>query len=500
MRAHGHRLGQLFLVAIAFCLGSFLANLYLLLEHTEGLHQLRRDGGAVEWRLYDIGHEDVEESWQRARAVSPRPGRLGAPQALEKAARHHPMVSRAFLAELLSHPLACSPGREGLLQAKYGGLLQALERYAAFHKRAKGEEDGRKLVWLCDVYHYCGGMADRLKGIAYALLLAMFSNRVLQISWGDSVSGESAYLQPNVIDWILPVEVYEELYIEEVFMYVDGVSPEVIADEVLQYHNPIYLYFIHLGSVLDNGLGVDVSYEQLKESLRLIESEVPVMLALGTNMEPSSLLSRNKTADQPWIASGMEDAGLADLSPEDIDGIVGIIFRYLFRFSEDLMAEVAVAQQVLGLGSLTYTGVHVRTGFAGTTSQESVDHPKLIRYPWQWDRVLQCAAITADEHVDENSLIFLATDSPLVKHMALSAHGSRLRTLDNSVLHLDRLGKIPHDQFANETEGTLSVFVELILLAQAHVQVCSPGSGYTLVSTQLCSLPPTRVIDGLQCN
>lgn len=493
------RLRQLAYVAVAIALGSLATSVYQQCWHTEGgVRRLRRDGGVVEWKLYDIG-EAVEYGELPAEDVQrPKGARTSDALRLEDTTKNHSKVSHTFLQQLLSHPLSCSPGEGGLLQSKYGTLLQVLESYAVFHRRARTAKGVRTLVWLCDVHHYCGGLADRLKGIAYTLLLAMFSKRVLLISWGSSVSGEKEHMQPNAIDWVLREELYEDLFIEEVFWYGDIFSPDMILDDVVEHPNPSSLYFIHLGSVL-KGIGVDVKYEQLKLSLHLIGSNSPQNVALGTNMEPSSLLNRTKTANQSWIATGVKAAGLAGLPPKDVDGIIGIVFRYLFQFSEDLMAEVAVAQQVLGLEGLKYTGVHMRTGFAGTPLQETVDHPKLIRKPEQWQRMLQCAVVSADEHLGKDSAIFLAADSPLVKHLALSTYGSRFRALDNAIVHLDKMAKFPHELFANETEATLSVFVELVILAQSHVQVCSPGSGYAMVATQLCSLPPNRVVDGRQC-
>ncbi len=499
------RLGQLFLLAVAVSLGSLVASVYHQLHGRTGdLHRHKRfEGGVVEWELYDIGEADLEGSLGLKSEAVPRRTRTDASLVVEEAVRRHPKVSRVFVEQLLSHRLSCSSGREDVLQStKYDGVLQALERYAAFHQKAKSVTGVRTLVWLCDAYHYCGGLADRLKGMAYALLLAMFSNRVLLISWGSTVHGEKDYLQPNVINWVLPDEKFEEYWVEEVFFYGAGeYAPfNTIVSDIQQYPNSSSLYFIHLGSILD-GIGVDVSYEQLRASLYLIQGDSPDLLALSTNMEPRSLLNRTQTANQTWIAAGIEAVGLADLSLQDVDDIIGIIFQYLFQFTDDVMAEVAVAKQVLGLaiGSLSYTGVHVRTGFAGTSSQETVDHPKLIRQPKQWRRVLQCAVDSADEHVGKNSLIFLATDSPLVKHIALSVYGSRFRTLDNSLVHLDRMIKFPHYPYGNETEGTLTVLVELAILAQSYVQVCSPGSGFTMLSSQLCFLPRSRVVDGLQC-
>ena len=70
------------------------------------------------------------------------------------------------------------------------------------------------------------------------------------------------------------------------------------------------------------------------------------------------------------------------------------------------------------------------------------------------DRViLKCAVTTANQWLGPSSLLFLATDSPLVKHLAVTKYGGRFRSLDNTLLHIDRMENYPHDLLQNETEG-----------------------------------------------
>ena len=57
----------------------------------------------------------------------------------------------------------------------------------------------RTLVWQCRVHTVCGGLADRLKGMTLAILLAMFSQRRLVLDFEDCA--ERAYTTTNVINW-----------------------------------------------------------------------------------------------------------------------------------------------------------------------------------------------------------------------------------------------------------------------------------------------------------
>ena len=466
VKAMGSRLlHRLCLALLAICLGVLVGRQFYTWKEEEAI------SGRIEWQLYKGNHH--RRSYGREHSLS---SPLQDVMQLQR--------------KLQSQQLSCFPSKEGLFHKKYGKFLQSLSEYTAFHERASDQEGVRTLIWMCDVFDHCGGLADRLKGVTYALLLAMLSHRQLLLSWGSAVYGEQMYLRPNIINWKLPHEKYEELAIYEVFDYGND-GDDWLYDTVTDA-NPQQAYFTHLFSVL-GGLGIDRSLQHVNSSLLLIAGPSANMM-LATNLEPSALGNWTKTARQQWIIDGLERVGLGGLSPLELDGIVGIVFRYLFQFTEELLAEVADARNVLDLGG-KYVAVHVRTGFAGELHEEIVDHPKLVRKLEDWERVLQCGVEAADRYLGKNSHIFLATDSFIVKHLALTKYGERYRTLDNTLLHLDRMEKHPHYPYPNETEGTLSTWVDFLLLAESYVQVRT-DSGYAFVAGELCS---SRAVDGLHC-
>jgi len=388
--------------------------------------------------------------------------------------------------ELHKFPLACCPGDEGLLPKKYDRFLQSLAEYAVFHKRATARDDKRVLVWQCDMSSYCGGLADRLKGITYSLLLAMFSKRRLLLNWS---SGEQVYLKPNVINWVTDPNLWNTL----LDYYYDDDEDGNFTDSFDNYDDLVYL---HMFSIL-GGNGIDMTLEDVNNTLNIIEGIWPKVI-FATNLEPNALMNDTKRAGQNWIANGLKQFGLDFLSPEELDGIGGIVFRYLFQITSKLLFELSIARGILGLEGQNYTGVHIRTGFAGSPLQEYVDHPKLIRKTEEWEDILKCAVTTADQWLSPSSLIFLATDSYLVKHLAVTKYGSRFHSLENTLVHLDRMEKYPHTPLQNETEGTLSTWVDFLLLAEAQVQVMT-GSGFAMAAGQLCSLPQQRIVNGLHC-
>lgn len=92
--------------------------------------------------------------------------------------------------------LECHFGPEGLLRPKYSRFLRTLLDYANYHNLVR---NSRTLTWQCTVYDYCGGLGDRIRGVAYALLLAIFSRRRLVVFWEAPTEGQ--YLHPHMIDW-----------------------------------------------------------------------------------------------------------------------------------------------------------------------------------------------------------------------------------------------------------------------------------------------------------
>ncbi|CAI8014677.1 hypothetical protein GBAR_LOCUS9165 [Geodia barretti] len=96
----------------------------------------------------------------------------------------------------------------------FAKFLIALKNYTVFHALERKKPSAKRLLWVCE--NECGGIADRIKGIAYALMLAMFSRRVLHLDWGTQQGlSELAFLEPNAIDWHLMQEEREKAYLQD---------------------------------------------------------------------------------------------------------------------------------------------------------------------------------------------------------------------------------------------------------------------------------------------
>ena len=443
-----------------------------------------------------------------------------------------------------SWPLNCHPGRQGF--GKYERFAKALQDYADFHQKTSPKlksnqtDQSRVLVWQCSALDYCGGLVDRMKGITYSLLLAIFSRRRLIINWDDR------FIQPNLINWKDDV-VYDvlksvdkeaiakldninsskkqesnsnskhnedELYnlaeqdgmvktddkdkadyfdAEDEYAFVDSVKMELTSklDTLSEYPFEFRMFSILGGTGIDNSLD-DIIYK-----LSTVESPRKYVF-LSTNLEPCTLKDTYKNGNQKWIMDGLKWVGLYHLSPDDIDKVVGIVMRYLFRLKDSLVEEVERASHTLAL-SQPYTSLHIRTGFAGSKQlHETIQLPKFVREKERWANMIKCAVETADSFLGSSSPIMLATDSRIIKHMAVTKYGGRFRTLDNTLLHIDKMNKIPHRLRGREMEGVVFTWVDILLLAESHVQV-GGTSGYFWAAGQLCRLPSERIINADTC-
>ena len=173
-------------------------------------------------------------------------------------------------------------------------------------------------------------------------------------------------------------------------------------------------------------------------------------------------------------------------------------------FRDDVIPKVNDAKHSMGLDVQKYVAVHVRTGFVGSNLEksESANHKKCIRKKEQWEQMLNCAVHVANRTTGRNSSIFLATDSKLVKDLARQKYGSRFKTLDVILTHVDRIDKERGPSTA-EHEGLMSAWVDFFLLAQSYAQVRTGsdwvwGSGFALGSSHLCGLPSNRRFNGLK--
>ena len=381
-------------------------------------------------------------------------------------------VQERFQRNLLaSFPLTCYPEKQGHFPSKYKTFLNTLAKYADNH--ATMSNNVRTLVWHCPTNRYVGGLADRLKGITFALLLAISSNRRLILDWESAA--ESKYFKPNLINW---VDRHLSKSIKQ--NNAETISPHMVTLSLFEAGEYPY---------------IQMSIKDWQGYLNIIGSNVPLVV-MATNMEVSLVRNISKT-NQSWLSGSFDISGLSNLTDHDLNDIIGIVSRYLFKLDKKVLEEVSKAKITLKLTNQVYAGLHLRTGFAGNFFH-SEKHPKLVKDRQIWKKALQCAVSSADKYIGNDSLIFLATDSNMVKEMAIKGYGARFRTLNNYVIHIDHINN-KRKLRMREKEGVLCSLVELIILAESFVQVRG-SSGYSWIASLLCGpLPNKHLIDSHTC-
>ena len=370
---------------------------------------------------------------------------------------------------LAGFPLSCYHGKEGLFPKKYKKLINLLSEYADVHHNMS--TNSRTLVWQCssETVGECGGLADRIKGMTFALLLAVFSHRRLILDWDKA--GEGIYFQPNMINW-RDQKVY------------DIIQNPLKESKVVKFK-------VYAG---DSDPYLLLPVDNWQKYLNTISGSKEYVV-LVTNVEVLTLVRTATTQSQQWIIEGLQLAGLLNQSDHNLNDILGITLRYLFKLNDTLLEEVSKAVRSFNLTSKTYTGLHIRTGFIGMNYvKDSMGSKKLLKNKEQWKVTLDCAVSIANKLVGSRSNIILATDSNLVKEMASTLYGNRFRTSHGYIVHVDRIRE-PNSQVK---EGILNTLIDLILLAQSYVLVRG-HSGFSWVAGLLCGLPNEHLINGLTC-
>ena len=391
-------------------------------------------------------------------------------QLLTKLLRNAPLpLQRKMLA---GTPLSCYPGKEGIFPNKYGKLLHVFLAYSQLHhSMSTNSSHARTLVWQCRAHTVCGGLADRLKGMTLAILLAMFSHRRLVLDFEDCV--ERAYMKPNLINWA------DNHLFDVLRHHMGNITSRTVSFSLLEARDKP-----HLG----------MSLADWEKYLKIISGEKQYVVMV-TNMEVS-LISNLSKAHQTWLREGFDLAGLSQLSDHELDDILGLVFRYLFKLDKKLLKEVSKAKKKLGLTGQRYVGVHIRSGFFKMKSGQEGSHPKLLVGENNLKTALQCAVSTANKFIGNESLIFLATDSNFVKEMASKLNGPRFRTLKHNIVHVSSVKSNSNNK---NTAAAMTTLIDLLLLAESYVQVRG-ASGYSWVAGLLCGpLPNEHLIDSITC-
>ncbi len=351
-------------------------------------------------------------------------------------------------------------------------FMSALQHYKAFHKAgiyqlkrmsANSDLDAyghgtpvRTLTWSCkEPGIMCAGIGDQFRRIAVTFFLSVITHRVFTVYWSEE-DLTMQYPRPNEIDWTF--------FDEEVGMHRDH-------DNKMDWIHPKKEEFTELSRLLHSS----------KQHIT-IAHEVP--------------FSCSGCFEEPTLRRELDALGIPQLRSEDRYSawvfITGTILRYLFKFPNEVITKLEKTQILLGIHNQKYLAIHIRTGFVGTDFEEKsfFDTDKAFKNTSSWRQSLECSLRLADERIGPTSPILLVSDSNEVKKWAQQTYGDRIRSTNTIAYHVKDIGDGKQVNTSTSTELT-GTWVDFLLLARAHILVHS-SSGYSVVASVFCSIPPHR--------
>ena len=359
-------------------------------------------------------------------------------------------------------PSICNEvGRSSFTDDELSAFTSALQDYKVFHKAGvvqlknlnayarDASTPVRTLTWSCkEPGILCAGIGDQFRRIAFSFLLSVITQRVFTVYWSKE-DLTMQYPRPNEIDWTF--------FNEELGMHTDHDS---------------------------NMDSMSAKKEDYIELSRLLHSNIQhITIAHDIPMLYSG------SFEEPTFKRELDELGILRLFNEDSGSawlfVTGTIFRYLFKFPDEVITTLERTQMSLGIHNQLYLAVHIRTGFVGTDFEEKnfFDTHKAFKNTNSWEQALECALRLADDKIGPTSPILLVSDSPKVKEWARQTYGDRVRATNTTAYHVKDIRKQVNTLTSTELIGT---WVDFLLLARAHIFVHST-SGFSAVAGAFCA-------------
>ena len=367
-----------------------------------------------------------------------------------------------------------------------------LEDYSHFHHRQllklrSGNGSIRTLTWSCFKPVSCCGIGDQLYNIQQTLVYAIISKRVLSLYWNPTTYKTMRYLRPNKINWTY---FYESKGMRK---HHDDDQYRLGMARTVEYYEPFYAKLMS------------------EEDVHLtVNHELQVPFIRGIKVASTSPLI-NRTLAEFGITALLTDNSSTNIPLEIFSGE---LLRYLFSFEKSVTDKVEQIQRQLGLLYIPYLAVHIRTGFFGMEHDEGIhfNSRKAFRNSTFWEKTIRCSIKLTNELFGKDYPIYLATDSNVVKRIAKSRFGQRVKTANLTLQHvaltktkpkgITKKGLLKPSTHINVTErpkdametvsvggvdGYMATWVDFLLMARSSTLVHSI-SGFLVTAGQLCSI------------
>ena len=398
-------------------------------------------------------------------------------------------------------------------------FTSVLDQYKHFHKQElqllrRDDLDVRTLTFSCQE-DFCSGMGDQFNRLEFVLLLAVISKRVFRIEWDEGLTRKNRYLLPNMINWKLSANessrtcgkqgkqctvtfgrtsvVWQSWKKKDWANFervLFGTKPNVVVSGEVSIN--IYLWFATDTFTIQQGSLIQREFDRIGLSDILAEGEENRVLLYTPNLWKNlfQAFHLNHLLEIP-------DKHHVEISKSWIY-LSHHILHYLFKFHPVLIAHINHIQKSLGLYNSKYLAIHLRTGYAGSPSQEKAitrwmsKNAKIYMDEKSWKVVLNHSMTLAAEKPGLSPLVYLATDSNKALELALSMYGDRIRTSNQTIQ--------PHSSVSTPKSGSycvdsddrhLSFWVDFFMLGRAYVMVHGCSS-FAMSAGWLCPVPLDR--------
>ena len=402
-----------------------------------------------------------------------------------------------------------------------------LDQYKHFHKKQlqilrssdSADTKVRTLTFSCQE-DYCSGMGDQFNRLEFVLLLAVISKRVFRIEWDEGLTRKNRYLLPNMINWKLSANESSRAggkqdeqctvtfgrtsvvwqgwkrkdwgNFERVLF---GTKPNVVVSGEVSMNTYIWFATDNSTCTIREGSLIQKEFDHIGLSDIFAEGGENRVLLYTPN--PWKNLFQTFRLDQ---LLEIPDKHHAEISKSWFY-LSHHILHYLFKFHPVLIAQVNRIQKSLGLYNEAYLAVHLRTGYAGSPSQEKAisrwmnKNSKMYIDEKSWKVVLRHSLTLAAENLGPSPLVYLATDSNKALEFAISMYGDRIRTSNLTIQ--------PHSSQSTPNSGSycgsevdsddrhLSFWVDFFMLGRAYVMVHGLSS-FAMSAGWLCPVPLDR--------
>ena len=351
-------------------------------------------------------------------------------------------------------------------------LASLLSEYKVNHSRWKkmfvdGDLSVRTLTWYC--YHRCGGIGDRIRGIGFALLLAMMSDRLLLVEWSSPPMPErqTDMFVPGEIDWNLNKSLILKHNIHR--------SPGMFATTSVSVAKIVKIIEQHVLSHQEQHVSIKTNL-QMANFASMYSKFGPdaKRLFMEKNFQQLASFVKGGTVQKRFVSS--------------------VVTHFLFKFDHSVLEK---AQQISNEMNISeeqrYVAVHIRTGFFGTLNETRYDFIKYHKAS-SWKALLDCA-IRHSQRLGPDVPIFLFTDSDIVKLWTVKQYNGRIVPFPRRAAHVDKMGKGGQDIISNESETA----AELAIISRASVLVRGYRSGFSTVGLDLCPFSASNVLNMEKC-